>query len=283
MKNCRGVKVFLFLWLTSWACVVPGMTTSTPLSTPTPDARLEIMVAETVSAALHMTEQVLVPTQEPTQTPTALPLPSPTIILATPTQSAESVLDKSTDGTSIFTDLLGKYTLTVPMQWVTFRRNAPEFDILLTLPEMNNPAIQRSLETIQALDPNLFRLFALDLNEEHIDGGFVTNINVLWDAQQELSLDDKSDLEEIAAALPGTIHGVVVDVQPTKNNLPYGMIITQTPATTADGVSIVIYQKQVFFDLKIGTLSITLSTTGKWRETVEPSFDAVIDSFVILE
>ncbi|HNK62475.1 MAG TPA: hypothetical protein PKL78_06845 [Anaerolineales bacterium] len=285
MKDHRGVKVFLILWITSLACVVPGMTTSAPLSTPTPDTRLEIMVAETVSVALQMTEQVK-PVQTSSQTPTSIPTATQTAILATPTQSAESVWDTNADGDTAFTDLLGKYSLVVPRQWVTFRRNAPEFDIISTLPEAENPAIQRSLETIRSLDPNIFRLFALDMNEEHIESGFVTNINVLWDAQQEMSLADGTQLEKLAATLPDSMNGakvLVTEIRPTKNNIPYGVIASQTPVVTLDGAQIILYQKQVFFDLPAGTLSITLSTTDKWRETVEPSFDAIVDSLLILE
>jgi hypothetical protein len=42
-------------------------------------------------------------------------------------------------------------------------------------------------------------------------------------------------------------------------------------------------QSLIFFDVPVGTLNITLSTTDKWLETIEPSFDSIIESFIPLE
>jgi hypothetical protein len=43
------------------------------------------------------------------------------------------------------------------------------------------------------------------------------------------------------------------------------------------------YQTLTFFDLSVGTLNITLTTTETWQKTVEPSFDAILESFIRLE
>lgn len=283
MKQHRGVLTAIILGMTALACVVPGLQ---PASSPppTPDTRLERMVAETVSAALVLTQQAA-PTE--TEAPSATPEPTATaVIAATPTQSAESMLDKNTDGTSTFIDLTGKYQLTIPMQWLAVRINAPEYDIALQLPETADPAIQRSLTTIQQQDPNVFRLFLLDIAEEHVDGGFVTNINLVWDQQMEVSLDTDSDIKGIAATLPASLQGAEITnvaLNLTENETPYGAITARTPARTQEGAEIVIIQKLIFFNLPVGTLTVTLSTTETWRETVEPSFDEFVESFIVLE
>jgi hypothetical protein len=284
MKQCRGFSLLLLIvGMTALACAVPGLPFAS--SSPTPDTRLERMVAETVSAALVLTQQA-VPTA--TEVPSATPVPTATntLIAAVPTQSAESVLDKNTDGTYSFIDLLAKYQITVPMPWLTFRVNAPEYDTIILSPEAGNPAVQRSLTTIKNLDPNIFRLFMLDTAEEHIDGGFVTNINLVWDQQMEVSLEDDTDLKGIAAALPATLKDAEVtatELKTTMSDIPYGVIVARTPALTQDGVQIVVIQKLVYLDLPVGTLNITLSTTETWQSTVEPSFDEIIESFIVLE
>jgi hypothetical protein len=283
MKHTRGLWMAVILGMTALACVVPGLPTASA-PPPTPDTRLERMVAETVSAALMLTQQA-VPTA--TEVPSATPEPTVTATLAaTPTQSAESVLDKNADGTSTFIDLSGKYQLTIPMQWLVVRINAPEYDSALQLPEASNPSIQRSLTTIKEQDPNVFRLFMLDIAEEHIEGGFVTNINLVWDQQMEVSLADENDLKTIAASLPASLQNAEVtgtELAATQNEIPYGVITARTPAFTQDGTSIVVIQKLVFLDLPVGTLNITLSTTETWQETVEPSFDTLIESFIVLD
>jgi hypothetical protein len=242
------------------------------------------MVAETVSAAIQLTQQA-VPT--PTQIPSATPQPTNTAIPeATATQSAESMLDKNADGSSLFVDLLGKYQVIVPMQWLVLRINAPEYDMTVQLPEATNPAIQRTLTSIKTQDPNVFRLFMLDVAEEHIDGGFVTNVNLVWDQQMEIDLTNDTDIKKLAADLPTVLKDAEVTdskLKTTKSGVPYGVITAQTSAFTQDGTEIVVFQKLVYFDLPVGALNITLSTTEKWQETVEPSFDTLIESFTVLE
>lgn len=283
MNHKRGLLTAVVLGMTALACVVPGLPTASA-PPPTPDTRLERMVAETVDAAIELTKQA-VPTA--TEVPSATPQPTVTAtIAATATQAAETMLDKNTDGSSTFIDLSAKYQITIPMQWLAVRINAPEFDAALQLPEAATPAIQDSLAAIKNQDPNVFRLFMLDIAEEHIDGGFVTNVNLVWDPQMEVSFADDTDLKTLAASLPASLKDSEVtgtELKATKNETPYGVITTRTPSVTQDGTNIVIYQTLTFFDLPVGTLSMTLTTTETWQETVEPSFDAILESFIVLE
>ena len=282
MNRNRGSIALLVLAAAALACVVPGMPTAAPLATPTPDTRLEIMVAETVSAALELTKQT-----EPTAAEVPpISTPEPTATSTPELASAGSSLTNNEDGSVKFVDERGKYEITVPMQWTPLRVDQQELLDAWLLPEASNPAIQRSLGTIQEQDADLFRLFALDVNEEHIDGGFVTNLNLLWDQAEELSLPGDVRLKELAASVPESIEGAEVlttEVLTTGSGTSYGVITARTPATTQDGVNVVIFQKLVFFDLPVGTLSISLSTTETWKDTVTPSFDGIIESFIVLE
>ena len=283
MNHKRGLLTAVVLGMTALACVVPGLPTASA-PPPTPDTRLERMVAETVDAALELTRQA-VPTA--TEIPSATPQPTVTATLAaTATQAPETMLDKNDDGSSTFIDLSAKYQITIPVQWLAVRINSPEYDEALLLPEATNPAIQGSLASIKEQDPSVFRLFMLDIAEEHIDGGFVTNVNLVWDPQMEVSFADDTDLKTLAASLPASLKDSEVtgtELKATKNETPYGVITTRTPSTAQDGTSIMIFQTLTFFDLPVGTLSITLSTTETLQATVEPSFDAILESFIVLE
>lgn len=286
MRQNRGLILPILLLITTLACVLPA---SAPASSPppTPDTRLEVMIAETVSAALTQTQQAAPTPAAVTETPTATPFPTSTVeVFGTATPSAESVLNWNEDGSSTFIDLLGKYQLTVPAQWLTMRVNAPEFDTISLRPEAANPAIQRSLNVIKNQDPNIFRLFILDGNVDHIDGGFVTNINVLWDQQLETSSLNQEEIKALADELANSLGGseiLATEIHSTKNGIPYGLITTRTTALTQDGVNVTVMQKLIFFDVPVGTLNITFSTTDKWLETLEPSFDSIVESFIILE
>lgn len=279
MKRKRGLFIALVIGTAVMACALPGQPAASP-PPPTPDTRLERMVAETVDAALLMTQQAApTPTKIP-PTPTLTATPAPTATL-----SAESVLDQNDDGAYSFIDLPGKYQATIPAQWVAMRVNAPEIELIRQMPEAAEPAIQRSLAAIEVQDPNVFRLFLLDVAEERYADGFVTNVNFVWDRQMEVSLADDTDLQGLAATLPASLENSEVtetELNATPNEIPYGVIMTKTPALTQEGEQIVVIQKLVFFDLPAGTLTITLSTTEDWLETVEPSFDEIIESFILL-
>jgi hypothetical protein len=275
MKQNRWFVTLILL--TTLACVVPGLSTDSPQTNPTPDTRLENMVALTVSAALEMTQQA-VPTETSLPTQTAI-----STVTSTPeADSSGSTLVKNNDGSATFIDERGKYQVTVSGELMAMRINQQEFLDAWLLPEASNPAVQRSLSSIQNQDPEVFRLFAFDFKEEHIDGGFVTNVNFLWDAGEELSLEDETGLIAVADSYTESLLDAEIlttELVTLDNGIIIGIISSRTPATTLDDVEIVVFQKQAFFDLPTGTLITTLSTTETWQETIEPLFDETLESF----
>lgn len=283
MKRSNGVFAALLLLTTTLACALPTLQQPASSPLPTPDTRLDTMVAEMVSTALAETQQVVpvVTSIPPTSTPRSTVTAAPTA-----TTSAESTLDKNEDGSSTFVDLLGKYQLTTPANWLALRINAPEYLQAGLSPEAANPAIQRSLDAMKNLDPKIFRLFVLDTNEDQMDGGFVTNINLVWDQQTELSFANDTDLKSLAASLPNSVKGATVqstELKSTKSGIPFGVITATTPILTQDGANVVMFQELVYFDLPVGTLSITLSTTDKLQATIGPLFDDMIESFTLMQ
>jgi hypothetical protein len=261
------------------ACVVPGLA---PASTPAPTADtvlLATMVAETVAAALEETASAVTPVPTPTLVP---PLPTETATLELP--STGSTLTQQDDGSTHFVDQRAGYELTVPAGWLAVRVNEQEYFDAWTLAEASDPAIQNSLTSIQSQDPNQFRLFALDTQDGHLLGGFVTNINFIWNDQYDMSLEDEKDLLSASSALPEAIPGLEVistELNRTANGIPIGIITSKWPPQTMDGTEIVIFQKQVFMELGAGTLTITLTTTEGLWEMVSPSFDAMIETILI--
>ena len=118
-KNRSGMLMAALLWMTALACVLPS-TQPASSAPPTPDTRLERMVAETVSAALALTQQV---TPEPTLTPSATPFPTVTPIVVPETEAVDTTLEKTAEGGNLFNDVSGKYQLKVPAEWLTVRVN----------------------------------------------------------------------------------------------------------------------------------------------------------------
>ncbi len=266
------------LFLSVLACILPGQNASQPA--PTADTvLLATIVAETFSAAIQETANAALPLIESTPT---LPPPAET---PTPEVSASgSMLTKHDDGTTFFVDQRAQYEVTVPSGWLALRVNEQEYLEAWTLAEASDPAIQRSLTAIQNQDPDQSRLFALDTQDGHIQGGFVTNVNFFWSEQDEISLDNDADLKETAALLPNAIPGLEVlttELSQTASGIPIGIITSTWRAATADAVEVTIFQKQVYIKVSAGTLVITLSTTDELKDTVTPAFDGMMETFAI--
>lgn len=280
MNTRPALFAALLLLTTVLACVVPGLPVASQ-SAPTADTRLEIMVAETVSAALEQTQQAI-PTSIIAATPTSTPMPTDS---PTPeTDSSGSALAKLEDGSTHFTDTLVGYEITVPTDWLAIRINQQEYLDAWLLPELSDPAMQRSLSSIENLDPNELRLFALDLQEGHAEIDFVTNINFFWNKSSDMSLENDEDLKTEAASLPEALPGLEVtasELSATSSGIPIGVITSKTPITTVDGVNVELFQKQVFVKAKVGVLIITLSTTEELKQTILPQFDAMIETVVL--
>jgi len=283
MNSRRALFAALILLTTILACVVPGLpTASQPV--PTADTRLDIMVAETVSAALEQTQQAVpTPTTAPASTSTPQPTitPSPTLDV----DDSESAINRFEDGTAQFIDAKAGYEIFLPTGWLPIRINSQEYLDAWLLPELTNPAMQRSLSSIENLNPDELRLFVLDIQEGHAEIDFITNVNFYWGAANDMSLKNDEDLKAEAAALPGALSGLEVTelrLTVTASGVPIGVITSKTPVTTLDGVNVEIFQQQVFVKANIGTLIITLSTTEELKQVVLPQFNAMIDTYKII-
>ena len=286
MKTQRALLAALSLLMTILACVVPGLPASQPVPVASPlgtaDTRLEIMVAETVSAALEQTQQAvptstLVPTSTSTPAPTVTPSPAPDA------DDSGSSIDRFEDNTSKFTDHRAGYEITLQEGWLPVRINEQEYLDAWLLPELSDPAMQRSLGSIGSQNPDELRLFVLDIQEGHTEIDFVTNINLYWDQKKEMSLDNDEGLKAEAAALSSALPGleVLTSELSTTSEIPIGIITSKSPVTTLDGVAVELFQKQVFVKTKEGILIITLSTTEELKQAVLPQFDAMIETFKI--
>jgi hypothetical protein len=268
------------LFITILACVGPGLSQPVP---PTFDLNLiPTMVVLTANALEAQTAVAAL--QIPLETPTLTPAES---VSATPriSLSGTSLLLRD-DQTTLFTDREAGIELIVPAGWLAVRLNEQEYYDAWILPELSDPAFQRSLANIKDLNPNEFRLFALDVQEGHLLGGFVTNINLFWGENDDMSLDDDTDLQNIAdsdsEATPG-LDILTTDISVTSSGIPIGVITYKRSGTTMDGRKLVVFYKQLFVKARTGVLTITLTTTEELRDAVLPAFDAMIETMTLVK
>ena len=289
MNNKRTFFIALMFLATITACVVPGLpTASAPVFAPTVDtSRIATMVAGTVSAAIAQTEQAQpTATPPPTSAVTSAPTSAPT---ETPTPQAsvsQSALTKQEDGSTLFADKRAGYEIKLPTGWLAVRINEQEYLDAFWLEETANTHIQQSLLNVQAEDPNVLRLLAIDTQAAHIQNEFVTDMRFVLDEQKTISLNSDADLQAIAAEISASAAVFRFEVTSVKivtsaSGTQFGVIEAKSSFTNTTGAEVSIYQKQVFFNVKVGTQSISLTTVSDLKETLLPAFDAMLETVKI--
>jgi len=299
MNSKRTLFVAVTLLAAIPACVVPGIATpAAPLPTLTADAAaIETMVALTVSAAIAQTEQsapspapasvivVTVPTT-PTPTPSATPTYAPQATATSTPEAAnpaQSSLTKLEDGSLSFVDQRAGYEVKLTPGWLAVRVNEQEYLDAFSLAEAANTHIQQALLGIQNEDPNALRLFALDTKPEHIRNEFVSDMRFVLDAGKVISLNSNADLQALADKVPASTTAFRFEVISTRiltssSGIQFGIIEAESSFENTAGVSVPLYQKQVYFNAKGGLQSITLTTLDDLKPVLLPIFDAMLDT-----
>jgi hypothetical protein len=278
-KHPAMIHAVSLLVLAVLACAMPGGGAAS-VPTPTVDpAQLDAMVAETVAAVLQQTASAATPTQsvtatiETTSTPTSTPLQQSSIVA-------------QADGTTLFADEKAGFSLTVPPGWLPVRIDQIEYYDAFSLPQAADPSVQTALMDINDLDPNVFRLFIFDLQDGHVQNGFVNNINVIWSLDATLALETDAQIKTTAQELPSVVPGLTVTsaaISETASGIPLGVILSEIKGQTDDGAERALFQKQVFLNLKAGSLTITFTTEQGIKDATLPFFDMIVESIKLGE
>jgi hypothetical protein len=268
------------LWLMALACAIPGQAASVP--TPTVNsAQLDAIVAETVSAALQLTASAATATPPPTSN--SLPTIEPT---ASSTPLPQSSITQQADGTSLFVDEIAGFNMIVPPGWLPVRIDQLEYYDAFSLPQAADPNLQTALMQINSLDPKIHRLFIFDLQDGHLQSGFVNNVNIVLNAGSSISLKTDDEIKATAAALPQAVPGLVVQssaVTETASGILLGVILSDLNSEKEDGTKLALFQKQVLLNVKGGVLVITFTTEQGIKDATLPFFDAMIESIQLGE
>ncbi|MBL8080272.1 MAG: hypothetical protein JNM55_20045 [Anaerolineales bacterium] len=269
------------LVLAAMACAIPGQgTASAPAPTVDP-AQLDAIVAETVAAVLQQT--ALAPTA--TQPATATIEPAAELSVTT-TPLPQSSITNQADGTSFYVDEKAGFNVTIPAGWLPVRIDQLEYYDAFSLPQAADPTVQSALMDINDLDPKVYRLFIFDLQDGHLQSGFVNNVNIVWDQGSSISLKTEDDIKATAESLPSVVPGLVVksaSVSKTLSDILIGVILSEVPAKNKDGADLVLVQKQVLLNVKDGLLVFTFTTEQGIKDATLPFFDTLVESIQLGE
>jgi hypothetical protein len=248
------------------------------------DQSLATMIVGTARAFGVQTQRAL-PTAAATATARSTSIaafPPTAIIGSTPAATqpaAQSTLTRNDNGSTAFVDDLGGYHLVVPAGWLAVRVNQSEYFAALDALETAEPEVQKALAGILDDDPVVTRLFALDMQPDHVENGIVSTISVQWNAANAMSLATDADLQKEADLLRSQIakmEVLPVEVQLSPAGIQHGLITARWQQQAAGGESVGVFQKQAFLRFGPGRVVITLFTTDRLKDALLPAFDAMI-------
>ena len=281
MYKKRSTLWVAILFITTLACSMQGLSPSSSAG-PLDANSLSTIVAGTANAAAIQTAQANPSTSMPlptlTKTATLTPIVTPSQQVSTEGTS----LVKQSDGSYVFTDYQGGYSIMVPSVWLAMRINEQEFMNAQISPANSDPQIQRSLSLIQKEDPKEYRLVAIDTSTSDLQTGFVSNMIVRWIRSDMATIEQ--DIADAKKALPKTSSSKITyaDMGTTSTHLPLGVIETSTTETTTSKQIITFYQKMILFKLKSGTLTLIMSTATQLKDKFVPSYDLMTDQIKML-
>lgn len=169
----------------------------------------------------------------------------------------------------------------MPVGWLAVRVNEQEYRDALII----SADIHKYFSSIQNNDPNIFRLFAIDTQEGHFQDGFFTNMNFIWDAQNAAIPNDdglKTGVAQLTdIALEPETPSITFSATSTSNGLSIALIESKSTMMNSSAKNIVVFQKQVVFNAKTGTVAITVSTVEELKETIFAAFDAMLETIKI--
>jgi hypothetical protein len=246
------------------ACVLPGQKAQpAPTSTPNPMAT---SIASTLQASLRLTEQAYTPTPIPaTSTPFISPITG-------------TSLGKLEDQSTLFIDHTAGIQVTIPAGWLPVRANEDEYykafslDIVLT-----NPLINDRLTKLASLNTTYFRVEAIDIRPEHLSGGFISVMDVVFQPGDLRTLEKWAEAE-----------------RNKKSPLQGHKFLSSKFLETTDGTRVLvieeswpngddtIYYRGVFFSLPTGTIVLDFFTSFDFKDTLFLEFEQVVNSLTSL-
>lgn len=280
-QHRHWLAFFLVLGLTL-ACVTPGLPAQAPINTLDPNS-LSTVIAETAAALASQTAQAIpvANTQPPPPTETTAPTET---VTTTPQVSTEGTsLSKQIDGSYIFSDYPGGYSVTVPAGWLALRLNESEFVNAWGLPEAANPQVQRALTQMQSSDPKVLRLYGLDTLSDHLRFNFVTNFGIIWDRGNSKTL--QQNVDDVKRALPKSIlqmNVTTATVGATSTQIPMGIIEGTAKLKGNSSQTLNIYEKQLMLHAKSGILIFTIATVLELKDAMTPGFNSMVDGIRML-
>lgn len=242
---------------------------------------LSACAAQTGSPALvapQPTTTLTLPTFSPQATPRTPETATPAQVRPDVSRSA---LVTQPDGSILFTDFKGNYSLVFPSHWTLLRVNEQEYSDLMLNEAINDSLLQTYLMAYRQRDGETYRLLAFDLAKRIDISDYLTNVEIYLDDREVITVKQaRVNLEKARQRDSKIIENLASKDITTTSGYSVGIYraILETRAVTAQK-STIYYSAAVFTPYQTELLIITFGAPVELRSEVETFMDALIESY----
>ncbi|MEJ5223302.1 MAG: hypothetical protein WHV44_02520 [Anaerolineales bacterium] len=231
-----------------------------------------------VLVAPDPTSTLVLPTFSPRKTPE--PLITSTPAPAKPDASRSALLTQS-DGSILFTDFKGNYSLVFPPNWTLVRVNEKEYESLMLNQALTDNLLQTYLMAYRNRDGATYRLFAFDLAGRVEVSDYLTNVEIYLDDRETITVKQaRLNLEKARQKDSKIVEALASKDITTSSGYEVGIYraILETRAVTAQK-STIYYSAAVITPYNTSLLIITFGAPVELRDKVETFMDDLLESY----
>ena len=228
--------------------------------------------------------QTPTPTNTFTPTATSTVTPSPTATL-TPTATPRPtgmVIKEQTDGTTLVIDYDNRYQFILPAQWkVAF---SSQKDLVEAIRDQgdDNPDFAQLADNFKDVDPDIFRLAALNVNRNYVQAGFPTvlTMNAFSD-----TMASSMPMAFVTAMIEdNTLQGstsTTWDVVTSASNVEVGIVRGSRTLHLPNGVSVTVQELVIAFQANDKLILMEIVAPKQFAEQLLTPFEQVATSIQI--
>ena len=238
-----------------------------------------------VSGLPFLATETPIPTATFTPSPTPTPSSTPTLIPTATRPSTGLQTEEQADGSSLITDHDNQFRFVMAGGWTVIPLSAEDLSDIMSELAKKNPELAGTAELFKQLDPDVFRVIAVNNDPRYIVNGYATNLNVA-------ALEDKlassmpvgllaNGLKE-SFAQSGAIN-ITSESRTNSKGVEIGIIEFTQSAPTYTGASVEVRSRVIIFQVNGKLIMITLATPLQFGEEVFASLGDLAETIEIIK
>jgi hypothetical protein len=242
---------------------------------------LMILACQSVGSFNPFATETPTPTNTFTPTPTFTVTPSPTLT-HTPTSTplpTGIVIKEQTGGTSLVIDYDNKYEFLLPPNWAIVFSTQKDLEQAIEQTSEKDPDFAKMAESFKNVDPNVFRLAALNIDRTYIseDSPALLTINAFVD-----SVTSTMPMSFVTAMIEDSIlagaSSTTWDVTNNINNVEVGLVRGAMMISLPNGLSANIQELVISFQSNKKLIVIEIAAPKEFGDQILSPFEGIVDS-----